>query len=148
MPASTSTTFDSASKPVMRSSRQTSRTTPPKTGSAAPVTLERPADGVTGTPAAWQIRSTAATWSASAASTTTASGVAGRPSVSPIIEPAHQSRVRATTSARSTCTAAATSRSSARTPSGTVTVSPWRPAGPSPTGVLRAHLAWLGAPTV
>lgn len=42
--------FDSASKPVIRFSPQTSRTTPPKTGSAAPVTLERPADGVTGMP--------------------------------------------------------------------------------------------------
>lgn len=121
MPAWTSTTFDSASKPVIRLSPQTSRTTPPKTGSAAPVTLERPADGVTGMPASWQIRSTAATWSASAASTNTASGVAGRPSVSPIIEPAHQSRVRVTTSSREVCTACAASRSASTTASGTAT---------------------------
>lgn len=148
MPAWTSTTFDSASNPVIPFSPHTSRTTPPKTGSAAPVTLERPADGVTGMPAAWQIRSTAATWSASAASTITASGVAGRPSVSPIIEPAHQSRVRVTTSSRSTCTACAASRSASTTASGTSTGSFWSAASPSPMGVFCAHLAKLGAPTV
>lgn len=105
-------------------------------------------DGVTGMPASWQIRSTAATWSASAASTITASGVAGRPSVSPIIELAHQSRVRVTTSSRAVCTACAASRSASITVSGTSTGFTWRAASPSPIGVFCAHLAKLGAPIV
>ncbi|MNY09105.1 hypothetical protein D3C86_1419980 [compost metagenome] len=110
---------------------------PPRTGSAAPVTLLRPAETVTGTALAWAMRITACTWSTVDTRTITPRGVAGLPPVSVIIEPAHQSRVHVTTSPVLVRTASATWRSAASVASLSGTASRCRP-GASGVSVMVA----------
>ncbi|MNL16538.1 hypothetical protein D3C87_1375880 [compost metagenome] len=131
MPASTSTIWLSASKPISLLSLHTSSTMPPRTGSAAPVTLLRPAETVTGIDAAFAMRITAWICSTVEARTITACGVAGLPPVSLTIEPAHQSRVHSTTLPVSVSTSSATWRSASMWPAATVTGARCRPGGPS-----------------
>ncbi len=123
MPASTSTIWLSRSKPSSRFRPQTSSTMPPRTGSAAPVTLLRPADTVTGMACSLAMRITACTCSTVDTRTIAARGVAGLPAVSVIIEPAHQSRVHATTLPVSVSTSSAACRSAASAAASTVTAS-------------------------
>ncbi|MNK99123.1 hypothetical protein D3C87_1195040 [compost metagenome] len=127
MPASTSTIWLSRSTPISLFNWQTSSTMPPRTGSAAPVTLLRPADTVTGIPPSFAMRITAWTCSTVDALTMTACGVAGLPAVSVIIDPAHQSRVQATTLATSVSTSSDTRRSASTMACGTRTGSRCRP---------------------
>ncbi|KAG0773713.1 hypothetical protein G6F22_014642 [Rhizopus arrhizus] len=100
---------------------------PPRTGKAAPVTLLRPADTVTGMASALAMRITACTCSTEDTLTITACGVAGLPPVSDIIDPAHQSRVQATTSVVSVSTSSATWRNASICPVDTRTGSRCNP---------------------
>ncbi|MNJ67868.1 hypothetical protein D3C77_640730 [compost metagenome] len=128
MPASTFTIWLSRSTPISLFNWQTSSTMPPRTGKAAPVTLLRPADTVTGIPPACAMRMTACTCSTDDTATITACGVAGLPPVSDTIDPAHQSRVQATTSPVAVKTLSATWRKASSCASDTRTGSRCKPA--------------------